>query len=120
MASFTFGINNLSVQVNHEGWGPIIGEKLSQFEHVPYAHFDKKERCFRLADFSANPAHYKPNPRFNPRSRGDDRDGNTEFSHKYDATEDNTFHLVDSSKSHTKNKLGRKLTSCIFLHLFLN
>jgi hypothetical protein len=47
-------ISNLNIQFNPDGWGPINGEKLVAFEDVPYAHFDKKEKTNRTADFVGN------------------------------------------------------------------
>lgn len=44
-------LSNIDIHFNPNGWGPIAGEKLPIFEGVPYAHFDKKERLNRAADF---------------------------------------------------------------------
>ena len=106
--SFPLGISNLVINANSDGWGPLSGEKISIFENVPYAHFDKKERCFRVADFSQNPAYVNKQTNVRYQRNRDDRDGNVEFAFKYDAADDSTFHLVDSSKSQTSRKLGRK------------
>ena len=46
------GIEDLQINFNPDGWGPTNGEKVHYaFEEVPYAHFDKKDKCNKPADF---------------------------------------------------------------------
>jgi hypothetical protein len=96
-------IEEFEVSFNTEGWGPVSGRKIVAFEDVPYAHFDKKERTNRIADFgtSSFAQHQRPQ-RFR---RGDDM-ANADFVYKHDAQEDSTFQLVDSAKAVTKKSNG--------------
>ena len=90
-------LEGLEINENVGGWGPIAGQPLNAFDEVPYAHFDKKERCGRPADFSHMPSYYSQRMNYRDyRSRGGD--GNAEFTYKHDAAEDSTFQLVDTSK----------------------
>ena len=52
-------IFDLEIHFNPEGWGPVSGEKSVAFEEVPYAHFDKKDRCNRPADFAQGPQQHQ-------------------------------------------------------------
>ena len=88
-------IVDLEISFNPDGWGPVSGEKILAFDGVPYAHFDKKDKCGRPADFTQPQQHYQ--------RRYQKGDGvATEFSYKHDAAEANTFQLVDSAKAATK------------------
>jgi hypothetical protein len=93
-------IEGLNLNFNSDGWGPINGEKLAAFDDVPYAHFDKKDRCSRVADFaqSYGQTYQKPYQRY----RRDDQGGNADFAYRHDAVEDSTFQLVDTSKAQAK------------------
>jgi translation initiation factor 3 subunit D len=97
-----FPENGLDIQFNCDGWGPILGERVVAFDDIPYAHFDKKDKCWRHADFSVQGQAQKQYGRYH-RPRGDDANaGNTEFSYRYDAAEDSTFKLVDTSKAQAR------------------
>lgn len=102
-------ISDLDIQFNPDGWGPINGEKKSIFEGVPYAHFDKKDRCGRAADFAqlAMQNSYQKERYQKYHNKRDEYLVGTDFSFKHDTAEDNTFQLVDSSKTQTKNKYGK-------------
>ena len=54
-------ITGLEIQYNADGWGPRLGEKFGMFDSVPYAHFDKKEKCGRPADFTQGTQPYQRN-----------------------------------------------------------
>jgi translation initiation factor 3 subunit D len=75
------------------------------FYNMPYAHFDKKDKCSKAADFTASAAYQKQYQRYN-RREGDG--ATTEFAYKHDTQEDATFQLVDTSKNQQKNKFGPK------------
>ncbi len=92
---------NLDIHFNADGWGPVAGEKIPAFIGVPYAHFDKKDKIGRAADFVSQ--NYQ-NQR-QQRRRYDDMA--TDFAYRYDAAEDSTFQLVDTVKTVRKN--GGKL-----------
>lgn len=96
-------IEEFEVSFNMEGWGPVSGKKIQAFEDVPYAHFDKKEKTNRIADFGQQQQQYQRPQRFR---RGDDAVGNVDFVYKHDAQEDSTFQLVDSAKTATKKTNG--------------
>lgn len=95
-----FAVDGLDIQFDPEGWGPV-GESTVAFDDIPYAHFDKKDRCWRHADFSQQgQSHHNQKAQYGRyRGRDDGRDGNAEFSFKHDAAEDSTFKLVDTSKA---------------------
>lgn len=98
-------IENLDIQFNPDGWGPMACDKLDIFGDVPYTHFDKKEKLGRHADFVMSAtSSYQQRP--NPRRRGDDYLQNNDFSFKHDAVEDSTFQLVDTAKTQAKSKYG--------------
>eukprot|EP00597_Dinobryon_sp_UTEXLB2267_P016926 CAMPEP_0201109842 /NCGR_PEP_ID=MMETSP0812-20130820/67985_1 /ASSEMBLY_ACC=CAM_ASM_000668 /TAXON_ID=98059 /ORGANISM="Dinobryon sp., Strain UTEXLB2267" /LENGTH=603 /DNA_ID=CAMNT_0047372013 /DNA_START=11 /DNA_END=1822 /DNA_ORIENTATION=+ len=109
-------ITDLRINFNSEGWGPTSGERLAQLlEQVPYAHFDKKEKVGRTADFvfqqfqqqsqsqgsfiSQKQMHYA-----RKREEHLAAIGTTDFSYKHDAIEDSTFQLVDSTKLQSRNR----------------
>jgi hypothetical protein len=112
-------LQNLDINFNKDGWGPIIGEKSSSsFFGVPYSHFDKKEKLGRPADFTAQSASAYPRQHY-PRRR-DETFGATGFSHCFDAVEDSTFQLVDTVKGVSKGKhTGKHFAHShfIFTHL---
>lgn len=95
---------DLDVTFSEEAWGPISGAGLlSSLGSVAYAHFDKKERCYRIADFTLNPA----NMRFQPKPRRfDENMQNADFTYRHDAVEDSSFQLVDTSKAQSRSKFG--------------
>jgi translation initiation factor 3 subunit D len=95
---------DLKIHFNQDGWGPNLGEKISVFDEVPYAHFDKKDRIGRPADFiqNANASNYPRN--YYQRKR--DGMNTTDFSFRHDLQEDKEFQLVDTSKTQSKSKLG--------------
>lgn len=97
-------IHDLNINFNADGWGPINGEKIVNFDEVPYAHFDKKDKCGRTADFvqQNNQSGYQ-RPHYQQKRR-DEYAAATDFSYKHDAVEDSTFQLVDTSKTQSKNK----------------
>lgn len=101
-SSFAKSIDGLELHFNADGWGPVNGEKVSTFDEVPYAHFDKKDKCYRVADFSQN-SYGQQYQRPFQRYRRDEM-GNVDFSYKHDAVEDSTFQLVDTSKTQAKSK----------------
>ena len=94
-------IEGADMQFNADGWGPVIGEQISAFDDVPYAHFDKKDKCSRPADFiqsTYNNQQQKFRPRYEMGST------NAEFAYRHDNEEDKSFQLVDTSKAPTKYK----------------
>jgi translation initiation factor 3 subunit D len=98
-------VDGLDIQFNSEGWGPM-GEGALAFDDIPYAHFDKKDKCWRHADFSQG---QNQKVQYGRHRRGEDgRDGNAEFSFKHDAAEDSTFKLVDTSKTQSRPKHARR------------
>ena len=99
-----FSILGLQTYFNPSGWGPRNGDALEAFSDIPYAHFDKKERTWRAADFSLQgQAHSLKNPYANRYNRRDDApNSNADFVYRHDTTEDQTFQLVDTSKSQNK------------------
>mmetsp|Transcript_12129 Transcript_12129/g.12200 ORF Transcript_12129/g.12200 Transcript_12129/m.12200 type:complete len:585 (+) Transcript_12129:62-1816(+) len=104
-------ITGLDIQYNVDGWGPKLGEKFGMFDSVPYAHFDKKEKCGRPADFTqgTQPYHQRSYQRY--RQKGDDASGlNADFVYRHDNVEDQSFQLVDTSKTQSRNKFGAKRT----------
>mmetsp|Transcript_21070 Transcript_21070/g.21767 ORF Transcript_21070/g.21767 Transcript_21070/m.21767 type:complete len:580 (+) Transcript_21070:69-1808(+) len=107
--------SGLDIQFNNDGWGPILGERLIPFDDVPYAHFDKKDKCWRHADFSTQGQTQKQYNRYRPRGTGgaggDDTSGNTEFIYRHDAAEDSTFKLVDTSKTQGRKYAKRNWTA---------
>lgn len=124
-SSFAKSIDGLELHFNTDGWGPVNGEKVSTFDEVPYAHFDKKDKCNRVADFSQSTygqQYQRSYPRYNRR----DEMGNVDFSYKHDAVEDSTFQLVDTSKTQAKSKSSDSLSALInvqcslteLIHLF--
>eukprot|EP01041_Mallomonas_annulata_P003414 gene3414-6775_t len=103
----TGSISGLDLQFSADGWGPKLGEKFGVFDSVPYAHFDKKEKCGRPADFTQATQLYPRNyPRYNRRDDGANL--NADFAYKHDNVEDQSFQLVDTSKTQSKNKFGAK------------
>ena len=102
-SSFAKPIDGLELHFNADGWGPVNGEKVSTFDEVPYAHFDKKDKCYRVADFSQN-SYGQPYQRTFQKFNRRDEMGNVDFSYKHDAVEDSTFQLVDTSKTQAKSK----------------
>jgi Eukaryotic translation initiation factor 3 subunit 7 (eIF-3) len=100
---FAKSIEELEVNHNPDGWGPVSGTQVAAFSDVPYAHFDKKDKCHRVADFTQGAygqQYQKPYQRYRR-----DEQGNVDFTYKHDAAEDSTFQLVDTSKSQTKCRL---------------
>jgi len=113
-----FSICDLQTHFNPSGWGPSNGEALEAFNAIPYAHFDKKERTWRAADFSAQgQAHSLKSPYMSKYSRRDEASSsNAEFAYQHNAAEDQTFQLVDTSKSQNKrySSGSRPLVSHIY------
>jgi translation initiation factor 3 subunit D len=99
-----FTENGLDIELNEMGWGPVLGERVLAYDEIPYAHFDKKDKCWRHADFTVQGQAQKQYGRYRPRGNaGDDNNlGNTEFSYRYDAAEDSTFKLVDTTKTQSR------------------
>lgn len=95
----------LNIGFNTDGWGPVNGEKLDTFDEVPYAHFDKKDKCGKAADFVLNQGGMYQRYPYNQRRR-DAEMGPNEFSYKHDSVEDSTFQLVDTSKSQRQTGRG--------------
>jgi hypothetical protein len=88
-------LSSMDIQFNPEGWGPSTGGRLPIFEGVPYAHFDKKDRQVRPADFLST--NTNTNNKFQRRFE-------TDFTYRHDAAEENTFQLVDTTKTVSKFK----------------
>ena len=105
LATKTGSITSLDIQFNADGWGPKLGEKFGAFDSVPYAHFDKKEKCGRPADFTqtSQAHHLRPYQRYNRRDEGN---VNADFVYKHDNVEDQSFQLVDTSKTQSRNKFA--------------
>lgn len=97
-------ILGLETHFNPSGWGPRSGESLQAFHDIPYAHFDKKERTWRAADFSIQgQAFSQKNQYANRYNRRDDfSSSNAEFVYRHDTADDQTFQLVDTSKAQNK------------------
>ena len=93
-----------AVENNEEGWGPSSSGAGPSFYNMPYAHFDKKDKCGKVADFTSSAAYQKQFARY--RREGDGVA--TEFAYKHDTQEDQSFQLVDTAKSQQKNKFGVK------------
>lgn len=89
----------MDIQFNPEGWGPSTGGRLPIFEGVPYAHFDKKDRQVRPADFLST--NTNTTNKFQRRFE-------TDFTYRHDAAEENTFQLVDTTKTVSKFKPAAK------------
>ena len=120
MSSFTAStsstlpsIVNLDVHFNPDGWGPIVGDKINFYfttTDIPYTHFDKKEKFGKPADFiqaSYQQSHQRAltsSQLYYQRKREEQILSNNDFSFKHDAIEDNTFQLVDTSKSQSKGR----------------
>jgi hypothetical protein len=120
MSSFTSStsstlpsIVNLDVHFNPDGWGPIVGDKINFYfttTDIPYTHFDKKEKFGKPADFvqaSYQQSHQRAltsSQLYYQRKREEQILSNNDFSFKHDAIEDNTFQLVDTSKSQSKGR----------------
>lgn len=102
--------DDMDINFNSDGWGPVIGEKNLIFNGVPYAHFDKKDKCWRPADFTFNQQQQQQNQRYNRYNRRDDHLASSEFAYRHDAVEDSTFQLVDSTKANPKKFTGVKKT----------
>lgn len=107
----TGSLQNLDINFNKDGWGPVGGEKSSSFFGIPYAHFDKKDKIGRPADFTVQGSSAFPRQHFQKRR---EEHGATDFSYRYDAVEDSTFQLVDTTKAGSKTKHTGMLT---MLHL---
>jgi hypothetical protein len=96
-------IENLELSLNSSGWGPLSGEKLDIFGEIPYAHFDKKEKIGRHADFiSTQSQMYQRAPRYRNR---DEPNVNAEFQYRVDVVEDASFQLVDNTNKTARRKL---------------
>jgi len=93
-------IEGIDMQFNSDGWGPVIGEQITAFDDVPYAHFDKKDKCSRPADFIQN--NYNNQQKYRPRYEMGST--NAEFAYRHDNEEDKSFQLVDTSKAPNKYK----------------
>ncbi len=117
MASETGTISGLQIQFNPDGWGPRLGEKYGVFDSVPYAHFDKKDKCGRPADFTQATLPYQRNyQRFR---RDDGTVLNADFAYRHDNVEDQSFQLVDTSKTQSRNKFACKINYYQFFLIFL-
>jgi translation initiation factor 3 subunit D len=97
-----FTDSGLDVQLNDLSWGPVLGERVVAYDEIPYAHFDKKDKCWRHADFTVQGQQQKQYARYRPRGGDESNLGNTEFSYRYDAAEDSTFKLVDTTKTQSR------------------
>eukprot|EP00981_Chlorochromonas_danica_P016285 scaffold16511_cov318-Ochromonas_danica.AAC.1 len=100
------GLENLEIHFNKDGWGPLGGEKsfsASSLFGVPYAHFDKKDKIGRPADFTASQGSSQYGSRQHYQKRREEHAG-TDFSYRFDAVEDSTFQLVDTTKTGSKAK----------------
>lgn len=97
--------DGLEIEINEMGWGPMLGERLVAFDDIPYAHYDKKDKCYKHADLSSTLQGgqlQKQYNRYRTRNSDETGGGNTEFTYRYDASEDSTFKLVDTSKTQGK------------------
>ena len=102
----SFSLLGLETHFNPSGWGPRAGMTSSVVGNIPYAHFDKKERIWRAADFSLQGQAYNAKVASfqQSRFRRDEQYGpqNADFTYKHDSAEDSSFQLVDTSKSQQK------------------
>lgn len=87
---------------NPSSWGPLPGEDIKEVGNITYAHFDKKERKFPAGDFSPAMSNLQKQVL---RRRADDN--TTEFTFRHDAAEENSFQLVDTSKSAVRKTKGK-------------
>ncbi|KAJ8600580.1 hypothetical protein CTAYLR_008165 [Chrysophaeum taylorii] len=83
---------------NREGWGPKSTNLPSQFVDMPYAPFGKGDRLGRAADFTTSSFYSQKK---NYRRDRDAEFRNEDFQYRYDAVEDQSFHLVDTAKAKT-------------------
>lgn len=141
MSSFTSStsltlpsIVNLDVHFNPDGWGPIVGNKINFYyttTDIPYTHFDKKEKFGKPADFiqaSYQQSHQRTltsSQLYYQRKREEQILSNNDFSFKHDAIEDNTFQLVDTSKSQSKGRYSNigmyaYFFDILYIHIFTN
>jgi len=99
-----FSILGLETHFNPTGWGPRNGEPLQAFKDIPYAHFDKKERTWRSADFSLLGQAFNQKTTYSNRytKKDDMSSSNADFVYRHDAVEDQSFQLVDTSKLQNK------------------
>jgi translation initiation factor 3 subunit D len=105
--------------LNASGWGPSESSKysnLSQFHGMPYAHFDRKDRCTKAAELSNKIGSKEINSYANSRNKVFGRGlestmSNSDFAYKHDTAEEQSFQLVDTSKSQNKSKIypGRQM-----------
>lgn len=102
---------DIDIHFNSDGWGPISGSSLPFFQGVPYAHFDKKEKIGRPADFVSQTQNtYQRHRRFDNYLN--------DFAYRHDAVEDSTFQLVDTAKTFNKAKTGETYSIfCIYSSL---
>lgn len=103
-------LSTMDIQFNPDGWGPVAGGRLPIFEGVPYAHFDKKDRQVRHADFlGTNTA---TTNKFQRRFE-------TDFTYRHDVAEENTFQLVDTGRNPGKFKPAGNILYVLFVpHVF--
>lgn len=83
---------------NSGGWGPTSDNLPQQFVDMPYAPFGKGDRLGRSADFTSGSAYAQKK---NYRRDRDAEFRNEDFQYRYDAVEDQSFHLVDTAKAKT-------------------
>ena len=102
-SSSSQSLEGLETHFNPSGWGPKNGDPLSAFEDIPYAHFDKKDKTSRAADFAQQIQR-------TPFKFRNDNNMNPEFGYRHDSVEDSSFQLVDTSKTQTKKYSSTKKT----------
>jgi hypothetical protein len=111
-------IADLDVHFNPDGWGPIGGSTSALlFGDVPYAHFDKKDKCGRPADFvqSSYPA-YQQKPGF--QKRRDEYFQNNDFSFKHDTQVRDTYtHTHIYTHIHTYTHIHIYTYTHIYTHI---
>ena len=118
-----FSLLGLETHFNPSGWGPRTGMSSGIVGNIPYAHFDKKERIWRAADFSLQGQAYNAKVASfqQSRFRRDEQHGpqNADFTYKHDSVEDSSFQLVDTSKSQNKRYAAGILSVYIFIYMSL-
>lgn len=93
------------VTSNEGSWGPSSSSTPVSLYNMPYAHFDKKDKCNKAADFTQQTQYQS---KYQVYKKREGEGVSTEFSYAHDQAEDQSFQLVDTSKTQQKSKFGPK------------
>ncbi len=110
MEIFSSSLKGLSASVNPDTWGPVrsSGDLFVTGDlSMPYAHFDKRDKIWRSAAFVQQ---QQPTTQMNNKKQRDGLNPNADFAYKYDAQDDSTFQLVDTTKSQVKKHAQTGIT----------